>query len=496
MSSSTAIYDESLGPSGIGRPRRLGSLMSLPRLLYLLYLPLLMLTAGLACWVVETDFMLMVGAVTLGSVAAYLFFGLTIRLEPLRVSNLLVATLGLGYGLGAAIPWFTLDRSGVGLGEFLHKDPVALTHTMGSVLVSMAVLLAVGEYAEKPLFGDEFELRFPPQAVFFITFGVAIIGVAYLRGSLNFQGVSVGEGGHLSIFASFASWLVSALFGITFWAVLNVKGKALQRYLILLLLVQFVLVIPLGRRVMIYTVLVSILAMRLGRYRLNWSWPKRIIVGLVLAGLLYVTSIAFFYMRIAGYSAGKVHLSLPARISLAITYFESKDFSTVQESFSKNVKGRSFILGYLAELEDYSLHFTPGYGRDMQGQVLMAVPSAIYPSKDLTFGEEALDNELFGSTYFDEANSIFTAGATDFGLLGIIAYPLLLCWVFRSFFEVIGQSLPTFVATFIILAGINGLLQPETGITSYIIDMRNSLLFGAVVWFFIALPAFRLRKES
>jgi hypothetical protein len=270
MSSNTAIYDESLERSGVGRPRRLGSVTSPPRLLYLLYLPLLMFATGVACWVVETDFMLMVGAVTLGAVAAYLLFDLAIRLAPLRVSGVLVATLGLGYGLGAAIPWFTLERSGLGLGDFLHKDPAALTHTIGSVLISMAILLAAGEFAEKPLFGDEFELRFPPQAIFFITFGVAVIGVAYIRGSLNFQGVSVGETGHLSIFASFASWLVSALFAITFWAILNVKGKALQRYLTLLLLVQFVLIIPLGRRVMIYTVLVSILAMRLGRYRLRW----------------------------------------------------------------------------------------------------------------------------------------------------------------------------------------------------------------------------------
>lgn len=494
--STTAIYDESLNPSGVGRPRRLGSLMGLPRRLYLLYLPLLMLAAGCACWVLETDAMLMVGAVTLACVAAYLFYGLAVQLEPLRVSTVLVATLGFGYGLGAAIPWFTVERSGIGLGEYLHKDPVALTHTIGSVLVSMAILLAVGEYAEKPIFGDDFELRYPPQATFFITFGVAIIGVAYVRGSLNFQGVEVGEGGHLSIFASFASWLVSALFAITLWASLNVKGKALQRYLVLLLLVQFVLVIPLGRRVMIYTLLLSLLAMRLGRFRLNWSWPKRILIGLILAGMLYVTSIAFYYMRIAGYSAGKTHLSLFARVSLAITYFESKDFDTVQESFSKNVKGRTFILGYLAELEDYSLHFTPGYGQDIQGQVLLAVPSAIYPSKDTSFGEEGLDNQLFGSTYLDEANSIFTAGATDFGLLGIVVYPLLLCWVTRGFFELIGQGLPTFVATFIILAEVNGLLQPENNITSYIIYMRNGLLFGAVVWFFIALPAFRLRKEG
>jgi hypothetical protein len=40
------------------------------------------------------------------------------------------------------------------------------------------------------------------------------------------------------------------------------------------------------------------------------------------------------------------------------------------------------------------------------------------------------------------------------------------------------------------------LLQPENSITDYFILIRNGLLFGTVVWFFIALPAFRLRKES
>jgi hypothetical protein len=494
--STTAIYDDRLGPSSIGRPRRLGSVLAPPRTAYLLYLPLFMMSVGLVCWIVETDFMLMLGSVCLGGVALYLFYGITVQLQPLRISTLLVTTLGLGYGLGAAYPWFSIPRSGLGLGEYLHKDPLLLTHTMGSVLFSMGILLAVGEYAEKPIFGEDFELRFPQQAIFFITFGVAVIIVAFARGSLNFMGVAVGEGGHLSIFAAFASWLVSTLFALSLWGALNVKSKAVQRYLILLTMVQFVLIIPLGRRTMLYTVVLAILALRLGRFRFNWSWPKRILIGLIMVGTLYVTSIGFYYMRLAGYASGKAHLSILERVSLAINYFESKDFETVQQSFSKNVQGRTFILGYLAELEGYSAQFTPGYGRDLEGQLQEAIPSAIYPTKDINFGEEGLDNELFGSTYLDEANSILTGGATDFGLLGIVLYPLLLCWMLRTFIEFIGEALPTFVATFIIFAGLNGLLQPENSMTDYFILIRNGLLFGSVVWFFIALPAFRLRKES
>jgi hypothetical protein len=159
------------------------------------------------------------------------------------------------------------------------------------------------------------------------------------------------------------------------------------------------------------------------------------------------------------------------------------------------VQTRTFILGFLSELEDFSTHFTPGYGRDIEGQLLEAVPSVLYPSKNRYFGEEGLANELFGSVYIDEANSILTGGAVDFGLLGIVVYPLLVSFMLRAFVEFVGQALPTFAATFIIFATLAGLLQPETEITGYFIAIRNGLLFGTVVWFFIALPAFRLRKE-
>jgi putative exporter of polyketide antibiotics len=66
----------------------------------------------------------------------------------------------------------------------------------------------------------------------------------------------------------------------------------------------------------------------------------------------------------------------------------------------------------------------------------------------------------------------------------------------RLFFEFVGQALPTFVATFIIFAGLAALLQPETQITDYFLIIRSGLLFGTVVWFFIAMPAFRFKNRG
>jgi len=494
--SSTAIYNPMLGPVSLERPRRLGSVMPMPRNLYMLYLPLLMVFTALICWVIETDTMLMVGSVVLGLVSLFTFYQIVVDQKPIRVTTLLMTTLGLGYGLGTANTWFTLPRSGQDLGAFLHRDPAALTHTMGSILFSMAILMAVGEVAEKPIFGEDFELRFPPQAFVFITAGVGIVIAAFATGRLNFMGAATGEGNTLGVFTSFSVWLIGTLFSFTLVAALNTKGIFLKSFLILLTLVQFVLEIPLGRRSMLFTLVLAAMALRLGRFRFNWSWPKRIVVGAVLAGTLYVTSIGFFYLRLAGFSSGKAHLGIVERITLAIGYFEDKNFDEVQKAFSKNVQTRTFILGFLAELEEYSNHFTPGYGRDLSGQFQYAIPSILYPDKDRYFGEEGLANELFGSAYLDEANSVLTGGAVDFGLLGIVIYPLMISFMLRYFFEFVGEALPTFVAAFIIFSGFAVLLQPETQITDYFLVMRSGLLFGSVVWFFIALPAFRLTNKG
>ena len=473
--------------------RRLGSRFAPPRDLYMLYIPIFMIAVGLTCWVVTTDFMLMIGSVSLALVSIFLFYDLLVRQAPLRVSTLLATTLGLGYGGGAANSWFTVPRSGTPLGEFLHRDPIQLTHSMGSILFALAILLAVGEVFEKPVFGEDFKLEFTPQSIVFITFGVLLLLVAYAHGTLGYMGGQVGASGDAGPFVSFAVWVIGSLFAITFVAAMNAKTRGMKRYLIVLTLIQFILEIPVGRRSMVFAVVLALIAIRLGRFRFNWGWSKRIMVGAVIVVTLYITSIGFFYLRLAGFSS-KTPLTFVERVTLAIHYFETKDYAEVKEQFSKNVQVRTFILGWVAELEGYSGEFTPGLGQDLIGQFQTAIPSVIYPGKNRNFGEEGLANELFGTAYWDEANSIFTAGVVDFGFLGLILYPLAVAFMVRAFFEFMVRYLPTFASTFVIVASLAVLLQPETPLLSYFTVIRNGALFGCVIWFFLAMPALRLQR--
>ena len=474
--------------------RRLGSDFAPVRPLYLIYMPVLLLLGTIGCWAVPDDTSLVLGAMLAGAVGIVMMVQLIFYNAPIRVSHVLAMTLALGYGLGSANTWFTVPRDKETLGEFLHKDPALLGHTMGSILLVLAVLLIAGERYEMPVFGREFRIPFDERTTTFITFGFLADIVAFATGAISYMGAGANVNGELGIFPSFAAWLINVLFAVSLSATLNSKKRGERIYLGTLTVLQFFLQIPLGRRILIYTIILALITMRLGGYRFNWSWTRKIVVGGSLGVLLYFSTVAFYYMRLAGFSHHGV--SLTQRIGLAVDLFRTKSYDEVSSAFSANVQTRTFILGFVSELEYLSGQFTPGYGRDLMEGFKKAIPSVIYPGKDRFFEEEGLDNELFNTTYLDEANSVLSGGATDFGLLGMVAYPLLFTVLLRAFFEYIQNLQPVFVTTFIFLSALGTLLEPELSLTDYFIVLRNGLLFGTVAWIFIILPKFAIRREG
>ena len=102
-----------------------------------------------------------------------------------------------------------------------------------------------------------------------------------------------------------------------------------------------------------------------------------------------------------------------------------------------NAAKRTFTIGFFSDLLNASQRSTPLLGRDMLYNMQLAVPSAISSSKFgiSPYGEEILANMQWGFSYRDEANSILTAGAADFGLLGDLAYPLILSLMLRPALE-------------------------------------------------------------
>ncbi len=481
------------------RPRRLGSLFIPLRRSYMVGMPALLFGTAILCWATGTDASMLVGALVLTGVAAYLLFDLLGRRAPLRVTTILVATLALAYGLGTANTWFTLPRAGESLGEFLHIDTVDLAHAMGSVLASCALTLSIGELLEKPIFGEDFVLQFNNRAVVFITLGTLALASSYLLGSTSFMGAVVSGGageeyGHVSILASLTEWLSGSLLALFICVSLNIPSRFSRLYTRYLSVLLFLMIFPLGRRVMIYAIVLTLIGLRLGRYKVPFSPLKKVILLGLVSGFLYAASIGFFYLRIAGYTL--VHPTLIQRISAAIRVAETRSYSEIKDSFAANVETRTFILGFLGKLEGYTDTLPGAHGTDLLHNAELALPSLLYQSKDLTFSEEKLADDIFGASFLDEANSVLTTGAVDFGVWGILLYPLLMTLMIRSFLEVVAESLPVFASCFIILSSLSALLEPEIALTSYFLILRNGLFFGSGVWLIMSLPEFRIKNVS
>ena len=475
------------------RPRRLGSLFLPLRRGYLITMPTILFAGALFCWATGTDFAMITGAIVLSLVSLYLVFDLLGRRAPLRLTTVFAITLGLAYGLGTVNTWFTLPRGDVALGDFLRIPVVDLAHAMGSVLASTALLLCVGELYERPVFGEDFELKFNNRALIFLTIGTAVLLASFAHGSSGFMGGDNGEDiGHVSYIKSLSIWLTGSLLSLAVCVALNVKGTFTRNYGRVLSVLLFVMILPVGRRALIYSVVLAILGLRLGRYQVPYSPLKKTVLLGMLVVVVYFSTICFFYLRIAGY--GMLRPTLVQRVSAALRLAKEKSYSEIKEQFAQNVQTRTFILGFLGQIEGYAEKLPTAHGTDLAEQAQLALPSLIFTEKNLFFTEEQLVNSLFGTDFIDEANSVLTAGAVDFGVLGVLIYPLLAAFMFRAFFEFLGEFMPSFAACFVIIASFTDILEPENTLTAYFVVIRNGILFGGVVWFIMSLPEFRIRN--
>jgi hypothetical protein len=154
------------------------------------------------------------------------------------------------------------------------------------------------------------------------------------------------------------------------------------------------------------------------------------------------------------------------------------------------------VLAFLAYILDASSRMTPALGRDAMSMIEQSIPSVIYPDKDLFFSEEGLVDQQFGFGYGDQANSILTAGATDFGFLGMIVYPILIVVVIRFVYEFLARRLGMVPLLFVALALIFRMMQTEITFTGYVASLRDTILFGVLISVIMGMPQVRLRAAS
>jgi len=482
--------------SGAARvSRRLGDDAEPIRRLYFLDFPLLLMTVGLLTWMIPTDTMLFLSALTAAAVGLYTLWEIAIRRKPIRFSHLICISNTVGYGLGVVNSWLSISRGNMGLAQFFNRDPEAVSHAMAAVLIASSLLYSLGEIYESPIFGKNFRLRLDNRAGLFVLVGTGLVITGYVTGELGYMGSTASaNGGHVTILGGILAWLFPTLFGFTALCSVEWRKGMMKRFFFVMLAIQFVLIIPTGRRSLVYFLLLGIIASRFGSFKPKWSFSKRVIIAVVLASVIGVGATAFYYLRYAAWSRHKV--SLADRISLALALYESGNTAKANQSFKENLQKRTFVLGYVSDLLDASFRIEPAKGRNALHEFQLVIPSALWEDKSsFLYSEESVANMTYHFAYIDEANSIYSGGAIDFGIWGMILYPIIVSALFRVVAEVARVNLPEVVATLVILILIYSSLTTEAGLWVRFLAIRDALLSSALLWIFFKVPAFSLAPQ-
>ncbi len=476
--------------------RLLGEDYAPPRAVFLTHIPAILTLTGLATWIVSDEIAMVVAAAVGAIIACYLLWDWLFREGPTRFSTILAMTLLLGYGLGAVNTWLTVPRGNLPLPAFLGLDEGVLARGMAAVLLSAAVLCFLGELYERPLFGREFRILLDQHTYGLIYLGTLATLTGFFTHTLGTGGTQNTFGEQQNPVSALLSWLFSPLMALTA-AVFLASGKSVSKLLTgVCTLILGVLLMAVGRRAIIYTAMEILFALRLTGYRVKGTIFKKALLIAVLAGFVFLGVTVVMLLRLAAGQSGEgIQTPLANRVEIAMTWVEDGSaFKRATEANQSNAQKRTFVLGFFADVLEGSSQHNPGLGRDFLELTSVAIPRVVNPDKDLYFSEEGLVDELFGLTYRDAANSILTNGATDFGLLGVIFYPLVMVWLMRLSVELPAKFLPHLPTAIIALGAVFMFLQTETTLTAYLVTIRNEILFSVILFIFSRLPILRWQK--
>ncbi|HUY82703.1 MAG TPA: hypothetical protein VMU92_13335 [Acidobacteriaceae bacterium] len=465
--------------------------------MYFTIIPAILILGGALSWVISGDAGLVVGSFTATIIALYTLWDWLFRNAPTRLSTLLGMGLLLGYGVGALNTWITLPRTSFTLGEIFGLGQGALARGIAAVLFSVASLYFLGEIFEKPLFPQNFRLQITEATRSLIYFAAICMLLGYATHSLAIGG-AVASAGHVSIPGMFLSWLYAPVTALAVAAFVTAKQWR-ERLLTGVVSLEFLVMFAVrGRRSALYTTVEILFVLGLAGYRWRGKSIRNVILLGSLGVVIAVCALVFMLLRIApviqaGYNSASIAQRAEAANKLVK---QGNALALATAATRQNAQTRTFVLAFLSNVLDASFNKTPALGRDALGLMQSTIPSVIDPYKDRFFSEEDLVDQQFGFGYGDQANSILTGGATDFGFAGMILYPLLLVVLARVIYglaSILLKPLPLLIVT---LALVQIFMQTEVILSGYFADLRNAIFFGLIIQLFLFFPRLRFGQQQ
>ena len=484
-------YDDSIEFSNARLDSNLSSteLLSRPRVSYFLYYPLLLASAALLLWLFPTDRMTAVSSAIGTVVGCLMIWEFLFTENVIRFSSVCSIGLVMGYGFGTLNTWLTLSRAGLPLAVEMGQTVPELAYGVAAALMGCAVLLLLGELFEKPLLTTAQELKVTSGMKRLVLVSAVIIAVALAAGKFHQGGVNTASAHHAGILAEFLQFLLiptAIMAGVIFL----VEQARFDKFLFGAIILFFLLLlVTQGRVNLVSTVLIIIPLARFFGFRWGQLTIGRLLlVGLVI-GFLFFGVITYQLLRVAG--NGLDNYSISAEYGQVQRWAkEGQAWRIASTSSVQNLERRTLLVTFLSSLLYHAQSEKVALGRDLFLQIEWAIPSAVFPNKP-TIAEEDLASRTFHVFYPDQPNSIFTAGALDFGVWGVMIYPIfvvLLCsMVERIAIGYFSYELAVFGACLFLVI----FIAPEFQMNEYFVAVRNLIAFGVVLYLSSKLPSFQ-----
>ena len=432
---------------------------------------------------------------------AWILYVVIARPGYLRLTWLLASTLLIGFCFGAFNTEVSALLGGRDMIAALGIDPEWAAYALVLVMLSSITLVIAG-WAETPVIREEDIVEMSWRQERFLWLGMALVAFALVHGDIS-QGGTVNNGGEESVVGAVAQAVGSMLPALA--AIGVAQSTAMRRRrLQLLLVVSLVAIFPFGRRQLLYAVVITIFAaVRLSGRSWRISGGRKLLMTFGAVFVVVVASFFYIAMRMASWHLGEGNHSVATILEMAErTSLTNPD--EIAANLGENVEDRTaFPIRYLALLGRGGDTPPPMYGQDAVLGAELATPDAFYrlagSSKDSVRemgGEEELANEHFGLPVQDYANSILSGGIIDFGIVGILAYPVLLCVMGRLCLLLIERFVNEEGRLLAVLSIFYYFLQTESAVGSYLVDLRNTVILAGCWALLYALPRIGRRRRA
>lgn len=424
-----------------------------------------------------------------------------VKSRDITLWDLIVVSLCLGYGLGTLnteLNWIFLARDYLSVTD---ARPESLARMLAWLMLLAAALLTMGAVDTLKVFNVAWDARYQSIAVAVVATVALAAVVQVATGAIGYHQDMTGDGVSVSPLAAITVSAICPSLVIGLFALPGTRDRTRQILVIAvvaLLLIQFYQ----GRRVFIYSVVLALMCIFATQTTRRWFSPRNLLLLVLAVAAMAFASKAFYALRMAKVELGDQAKDLKVLIQKGGEILLDSKRSGLNDELADNEKSRTFIIGYPAEILESLEDHAPLYGQLLQFDLALSVPSALWPNKYriVALGsEETIANPQLGLRVSDEANSLVSAGLSDFGVVGMFAYTVAIVGVFRCLLGAI-RCAGVLPYLFVAAAFVNALLNVEAALADYFNVLRGliivSIVFTLATLFWRSFSSFFYRRST